>query len=152
MATFKSNLATTQTQNGDNRVDGRLLAGKVRQCNATITVAGTEATSDVIEVVTLPTGALINLAESYIVTEALGTTFTVGVESFKAGGYISEHDAKIAKKLAYVVCGGDLSAPTKVSEQYLLDLEREAFLSLCTEKKSLERIQHMLQTGKPLRN
>ena len=82
---------------------------------------------------------------------ALGT-FTIGVESFKASGYISEHDAKIAKKLAYVVCGGDLSAPTKVSEQYLLDLEREAFLSLCTEKKSLERIQHMLQTGKPLRN
>ena len=68
------------------------------------------------------------------------------------GGYISEHDAKIAKKLAYVVCGGDLSAPAKVSEQYLLDLEREAFLSLCTEKKSLERIQHMLQKGRPLRN
>ncbi|MEZ5008233.1 MAG: 3-hydroxyacyl-CoA dehydrogenase/enoyl-CoA hydratase family protein [Chitinophagales bacterium] len=82
---------------------------------------------------------------------ALGT-FTIGVESFKMGGYISEHDALIAKKVAFAICGGDLSMPTKVSEQYLLDLEREAFLSLCGEKKTLERIQHMLQTGKPLRN
>jgi 3-hydroxyacyl-CoA dehydrogenase len=79
-------------------------------------------------------------------------TLTIGVESFVAGGYISEHDAKIAKKVAYVMCGGDLSAAREVSEQYLLDLEREAFLSLCGEKKTLERIQHMLQTGKPLRN
>jgi 3-hydroxyacyl-CoA dehydrogenase len=79
-------------------------------------------------------------------------TLTIGVESFVAGGYISEHDAKIAKKIAYVMCGGDLSSPTLVSEQYLLDLEREAFLSLCGEKKTLERIQAMLQTGKPLRN
>ncbi|MCP4124854.1 MAG: 3-hydroxyacyl-CoA dehydrogenase [Bacteroidetes bacterium] len=82
---------------------------------------------------------------------ALGT-FTVGVESFVMGGYISEHDALIAKKLAYAICGGDLSSQSKVSEQYLLDLERETFLSLCAEKKSLERIQHMLQKGKPLRN
>ncbi|HNM31169.1 MAG TPA: 3-hydroxyacyl-CoA dehydrogenase/enoyl-CoA hydratase family protein [Chitinophagales bacterium] len=79
-------------------------------------------------------------------------TLTVGVESFVAGGYISAHDAKIAKKIAYVMCGGDLSAPTTVNEQYLLDLEREAFLSLCGEKKTLERIQAMLTTGKPLRN
>jgi len=70
----------------------------------------------------------------------------------KAGNYISEHDRKIADKLAYVMSGGDLSEATIVSEQYLLDLEREAFLSLCTERKTLERIQHMLQTGKPLRN
>lgn len=79
-------------------------------------------------------------------------TLTVGVESFVAGGYISAHDAKIAKKIAYVMCGGDLSAQTTVNEQYLLDLEREAFLSLCGEKKTLERIQAMLTTGKPLRN
>jgi 3-hydroxyacyl-CoA dehydrogenase len=79
-------------------------------------------------------------------------TLTVGVESFVAGGYISAHDAKIAKKIAYVMCGGDLSAPAAVNEQYLLDLEREAFLSLCGEKKTLERIQAMLTTGKPLRN
>ena len=59
---------------------------------------------------------------------------------------------KIADKLAYVMAGGDLSEASLVSEQYLLDLEREAFLSLCTERKTLERIQHMLKTGKPLRN
>jgi 3-hydroxyacyl-CoA dehydrogenase len=70
----------------------------------------------------------------------------------KMGNYISEHDEKIANKLAYVMCGGDLSSPTEVSEQYLLDLEREAFLSLCGERKTLERIQSILTTGKPLRN
>ena len=83
--------------------------------------------------------------------QALGM-FLVGTDSMEASKYISEHDQKIANKLAYVMAGGDLSEPTLVSEQYLLDLEREAFLSLCTERKTLERIQHMLQTGKPLRN
>lgn len=83
--------------------------------------------------------------------QALGT-FMVGTDAMKASRYISEHDQKIANKLAYVMAGGDLSEPTKVSERYLLDLEREAFLSLCTERKTLERIQHMLKTGKPLRN
>ncbi|MBU3821738.1 enoyl-CoA hydratase/isomerase family protein [Flavobacteriaceae bacterium XHP0103] len=83
--------------------------------------------------------------------QALGL-FLVGTDSMKASNYISEHDKKIANKLAYVMAGGDLSEPTLVSEQYLLDLEREAFLSLCTERKTLERIQHMLKTGKPLRN
>jgi 3-hydroxyacyl-CoA dehydrogenase len=70
----------------------------------------------------------------------------------KMGRYISGHDAKIADKLAYVICGGDLSYPTVVTEQYLLDLEREAFLSLTGEKKTLERIQSLLNGGKPLRN
>ena len=83
--------------------------------------------------------------------QALGM-FLVGTDSMEAGKYISEHDKKIANKLAYVMAGGDLSEPTRVSERYLLDLEREAFLSLCTERKTLERIQHMLKTGKPLRN
>jgi len=83
--------------------------------------------------------------------QALGM-FLVGTDSMEASKYISEHDQKIANKLAYVMAGGDLSEPTKVSEQYLLDIEREAFLSLCTERKTLERIQHMLKTGKPLRN
>jgi len=83
--------------------------------------------------------------------QALGM-FLVGTDSMEASHYISEHDKKIANKLAYVMAGGDLSEPTRVSEQYLLDIEREAFLSLCTEKKTLERIQHMLKTGKPLRN
>ncbi|GAA0871847.1 3-hydroxyacyl-CoA dehydrogenase/enoyl-CoA hydratase family protein [Gangjinia marincola] len=83
--------------------------------------------------------------------QALGM-FMVGTNSMEASQYISEHDEKIANKLAYVMAGGDLSEPTRVSEQYLLDLEREAFLSLTGERKTLERLQHMLKKGKPLRN
>ena len=83
--------------------------------------------------------------------QALGM-FLVGTDQMEAGKYISEHDKKIANKLAYVMAGGDLSEPTLVTEQYLLDIEREAFLSLCTERKTLERIQFMLTKGKPLRN
>jgi 3-hydroxyacyl-CoA dehydrogenase len=83
--------------------------------------------------------------------QALGM-FLVGTDSMQASKYISQHDQKIANKLAYVMAGGDLSEPSMVSEQYLLDIEREAFLSLCTERKTLERIEHMLKTGKPLRN
>jgi 3-hydroxyacyl-CoA dehydrogenase len=75
-----------------------------------------------------------------------------GANSMLAGNFISEHDKKISEKLGYVLCGGNLSSPTLVSEQYLLDLEREAFLSLCGEKKTLERIQSILTKGKPLRN
>jgi 3-hydroxyacyl-CoA dehydrogenase len=78
--------------------------------------------------------------------------FKTGVYAMQQGNYISTHDQFIADKLAYVMCGGDLSSPTEVSEQYLLDLEREAFLSLCGERKTLERIQSILTTGKPLRN
>jgi len=78
--------------------------------------------------------------------------FEAGVSGMVYGNYISEHDAKIAKKLAWIMAGGDLSTPTMVSEQYLLDLEREAFLSLCGEPKTLERIQSILFKGKPLRN
>lgn len=83
--------------------------------------------------------------------EAMGM-FYVGSDQMVAGNYISEHDRLIANKLGYVMTGGNLSGPTEVSQQYLLDLEREAFLSLCGERKTLERIQHMLKTGKPLRN
>ena len=83
--------------------------------------------------------------------QALGM-FLVGIDGMQAGDYISEHDKKIASKLAYVMSGGDLSSSQTVSEQYLLDIEREAFLSLCGERKTIERIQHMLKTGKPLRN
>lgn len=75
-----------------------------------------------------------------------------GIHAMKTAGYATEHDALVARKLAYVMCGGDLSEPTQVSEQYLLDLEREAFLSLCGEKKSLERIQSVLKSGRPVRN
>ncbi|MGY5849734.1 3-hydroxyacyl-CoA dehydrogenase/enoyl-CoA hydratase family protein [Salegentibacter sp. F14] len=83
--------------------------------------------------------------------QALGA-FLVGTDQMNAGKYISDHDKKIANKLAYVMAGGDLSEPQMVSEQYLLDLEREAFLSLTGERKTLERLQHMLKKGKPLRN
>jgi 3-hydroxyacyl-CoA dehydrogenase len=75
-----------------------------------------------------------------------------GLHGMWRGQYISEHDKKVVDKLGYVLCGGDLSSPQLVSEQYLLDLEREAFLSLCGEKKTLERIQAVLTTGKPIRN
>jgi len=76
----------------------------------------------------------------------------VAADQMKFGGYASEHDRLITEKIGYVMCGGDLSEPAYVSEQYLLDLEREAFLSLCGEKKTLERIQSVLKSGKPLRN
>ena len=82
---------------------------------------------------------------------ALGTMLA-GINGMQTGNYATAHDALVAKKLAYVMCGGDLSEPTLVSEQYLLNLEREAFLSLCGEKKTLERIQSILKSGKPLRN
>ncbi|MEQ9402309.1 MAG: 3-hydroxyacyl-CoA dehydrogenase/enoyl-CoA hydratase family protein [Cyclobacteriaceae bacterium] len=78
--------------------------------------------------------------------------FGAGITGMQYGSYISEHDAKIGNKLAWIMAGGDLSAPSLVSEQYLLDLEREAFLSLCGEPKTLERIQSILFKGKPLRN
>lgn len=82
---------------------------------------------------------------------ALGALYA-GAHGMWCAGYATEHDVLVAKKLAYVMCGGELSAPSLVSEQYLLDLEREAFLSLTGEKKTLERIQSVLKGGKPIRN
>jgi 3-hydroxyacyl-CoA dehydrogenase len=75
-----------------------------------------------------------------------------GINGMWRANYATDHDALVARKLAYVMCGGDLSEQSVVSEQYLLDLEREAFLSLCGEKKTLERIQSVLKTGRPVRN
>lgn len=75
-----------------------------------------------------------------------------GINGMFRSNYISEYDVFIAKKLAYVMCGGDLSEATIVNEQYLLNLEREAFLSLCGERKTLERLQSVLKSGKPVRN
>lgn len=83
--------------------------------------------------------------------QGLGIVYA-GANTMYSGGYISEHDKKISEKLGWVMCGGDLSSPTEVTEQYLLDLEREAFLSLCGERKTLERIQSIVTKGKPLRN
>jgi len=82
---------------------------------------------------------------------ALGALYA-GINGMWHAGYATDHDVVVGKKLAYVMCGGDLSEQSLVSEQYLLDLEREAFLSLCGEKKTLERIQSVLKTGKPVRN
>jgi 3-hydroxyacyl-CoA dehydrogenase len=82
---------------------------------------------------------------------ALGALYA-GINGMKVANYATEHDSLVAKKLAYVMCGGDLSEPSLVTEQYLLDLEREAFLSLTGEKKTLERIQSVLKAGKPVRN
>jgi 3-hydroxyacyl-CoA dehydrogenase len=76
----------------------------------------------------------------------------MGVWMARQGGYISAYDAVIGEKLAYVLSGGRLTGTPQVSEQFILDLEREAFLSLCGHKETQQRIQHMLKTGKPLRN
>jgi 3-hydroxyacyl-CoA dehydrogenase len=83
--------------------------------------------------------------------QALGLVY-VGANSMYSGNYMSEHDLKISQKLGYVIAGGDLSQPTMVSEQYLLDLEREAFVQLCTERKTMERLHSIINGGKVLRN
>lgn len=83
--------------------------------------------------------------------EGLGIVY-VGAHSMMSGNYISKHDQLISEKLGYVLCGGDLSAPTQVSERYLLDMERKAFLELCMQRKTLERLQSMVKSGKVLRN
>ena len=80
------------------------------------------------------------------------STIKLGIHQMKRGGFISDYDAVIGEKLARILTGGDLNHETRVSEQYLLDLEREAFLSLCGQRATQERISHMLKTGKPLRN
>ncbi|WP_075982798.1 3-hydroxyacyl-CoA dehydrogenase/enoyl-CoA hydratase family protein [Bacillus massilinigeriensis] len=87
-----------------------------------------------------------------VVGEVGYATLLLGAQSMLYSGYISEHDLKIAKKLAYVIAGGKVPYGTEVDEEYLLDLEREAFLSLVAEQKSQQRMQHMLLKGKPLRN
>lgn len=84
--------------------------------------------------------------------ESAQAAMKLALHMMKQGGFISDHDALIGKKLAKVMSGGDLNHQTYVSEQYLLDLEREAFVSLCGERKTQERIGAMLKTGKPLRN
>jgi 3-hydroxyacyl-CoA dehydrogenase len=79
-------------------------------------------------------------------------TLKLGVHLMREGNYISDHDVKIARHVANILCGGPVVAGTLISEQYLLDLEREGFLSLCGEKKTAERIAFTLKSGKPLRN
>jgi 3-hydroxyacyl-CoA dehydrogenase len=84
--------------------------------------------------------------------ESVLATLKLAVWTMHEGGFISDHDMKVANWAAYALCGGKVTPGTLVSEQYLLDLEREAFLSLCGEKKTQERIAFTLKTGKPLRN
>ena len=102
--------------------------------------------------------AAASAAEGAATTQirVLGEQFLAGaklaIHLLVRGGYASEYDAHVARKLANILAGGPLTAPQTVSEQYLLDLEREAFVSLCGEKKTQERIAHTLKTGKPLRN
>jgi 3-hydroxyacyl-CoA dehydrogenase len=76
----------------------------------------------------------------------------MAIWTLRQQGYATEHDVTVATKVGYVLCGGNVHADTKVSEQYLLDLEREAFLSLAGDPKTQARMQHTLTTGKPLRN
>ena len=83
---------------------------------------------------------------------SLLATLRIGVRLMREGEFISDHDVKIGNRIAHVLCGGEVTPGTPISEQYLLDLEREAFLSLCGEKKTQERIAFTLKTGKPLRN
>src|SRR5581483_4386962 len=84
--------------------------------------------------------------------ESVLATLQLGVHMMREGEFISDHDVKVANRVAHVLCGGRITPGTPVSEQYLLDLEREGFLSLCGEKKTQERIAFTLKTGKPLRN
>jgi 3-hydroxyacyl-CoA dehydrogenase len=80
------------------------------------------------------------------------SAMTIGVKGMLGSGYVSEYDLLVSKKVAYILSGGALSAPEWVDEQVILDLEREAFLSLLGQEKTIDRIKHMLTTGKPLRN
>jgi 3-hydroxyacyl-CoA dehydrogenase len=87
-----------------------------------------------------------------VLGESALAALKLGVHLMHRAGYISDYDKHIGNKIAWVLCGGDIKSPTKMPEQYFLDLEREAFVQLCGERKTQERIQHTLKTGKPLRN
>jgi 3-hydroxyacyl-CoA dehydrogenase len=91
-------------------------------------------------------------AEIRVLGEEFYAAAKLGIHMLVGGEYATEHDGVVARKLAYVLAGGGITAPQTVPEQYILDLEREAFVSLCGERKTQERIAHTLKTGKPLRN
>ena len=112
----------------------------------------TEAKKSVIEIYDQGYTMPLHRTDVKVMGKAGLGAMLAGINGMWRGGYATDHDALVARKLAYVLCGGDLSEQSLVSEQYLLDLEREAFLSLCGEKKSLERIQAVLKTGRPIRN
>ncbi|MEM9886619.1 MAG: 3-hydroxyacyl-CoA dehydrogenase/enoyl-CoA hydratase family protein [Bacteroidota bacterium] len=110
-----------------------------------------EAKAKVLELADNYTQPIIREDITVLGRTGLGALYTAANELYR-GNYASEHDIKIARKIAYVLCGGDLTGMQQVGEQYLLDIEREAMLSLIAEPKTMERIQHMLTTNKPLRN
>jgi 3-hydroxyacyl-CoA dehydrogenase len=90
--------------------------------------------------------------EIRVLGEGFLSAAKLAVHMMVRGGYATEHDAVVARKLAFILAGGSITSPQSVSEQYILDLEREAFVSLAGERKTQERIAHTLKTGKPLRN
>ncbi len=94
----------------------------------------------------------VQRTDIYAMGEAGMAAFKIALSQMQRGGFASEHDVLIGKKIAKILCGGEMNHASYVSEQYLLDLEREGFLSLCGERKTQERIAAMLKTGKPLRN
>jgi 3-hydroxyacyl-CoA dehydrogenase len=91
-------------------------------------------------------------AEIRVLGEEFLAAAKLAIHLLVRGKYASEYDAAVGRKLAYILAGGGITAPQTVPEQYILDLEREAFVSLCGERKTQERIAHTLKTGKPLRN
>ena len=110
------------------------------------------AKREILEIAAAGYVAPLNSNNCYAAGGSALATLKAGLYIFEQAGYASEYDRYIGNKLAYVLCGGDLSAGQWVTEQYFLDLEREAFVSLCGEPKTLERIRNILTTGKPLRN
>ena len=111
-----------------------------------------DAKQEVLNLVSLGYTPPVERTDIYVMGEPAEAAMKLALHMMKQGGYISEHDQLIGKKLAHVMAGGTINHPAYVSERYLLDLEREAFVSLCGERKTQERIAAMLKTGKPLRN
>jgi 3-hydroxyacyl-CoA dehydrogenase len=111
-----------------------------------------DAKQEVLNLVALGYNQPVERSDIYVMGEAGESAMKLALHMMRKGGYISDHDQLIGKKLAHVMAGGSLNHPTQVSERYLIDLEREAFVSLCGERKTQDRIAAMLKTGKPLRN
>jgi 3-hydroxyacyl-CoA dehydrogenase len=111
-----------------------------------------DAKQEVLNLVSLGYSQPVERTDIYVMGEAAESAMKLALHMMKQGGYISDHDQLIGRKLAHVMAGGSVNHSTEVSERYLLDLEREAFVSLCGERKTQERIAAMLKTGKPLRN
>jgi 3-hydroxyacyl-CoA dehydrogenase len=111
-----------------------------------------DAKQEVLNLVSLGYVQPVERTDILVMGEAAESAMKLALHMMRRAEYISDHDALIGRKLAHVMAGGSLNHATQVSERYLLDLEREAFVSLCGERKTQERIAGMLKTGKPLRN